>query len=180
MLIILIIALVCMGTALGYIYMLYQQCKSGPQSEKIDVKIKQESPDREKEYRNIDNQKRDRQVIEDPLYPPLNRDHSSTPQIFYQRTRKEDDRYRLVAYMVAQEDPSDTWKLFARDTGRGRANFYMMPSDKNSDIKVSLETPQLRDIYDIPRSLNVSSPVLRHTSYQIMELQKSDMDSPYY
>ena len=124
------------------------------------------------------NGKRDRQVLEDALYPPLNRDHSSNPKLFYE-TRNV-DRYRLVAYMVAQEDPSDTWKLFARDTGRGRANFYMMPSDKNSDIKVSLDTPQLRDIYDIPRSLKVSSPVLRHTRYEIMELQKGEIDSPYY
>ena len=189
--IILIVALVCMGSALGYMYMLYQQCKSRPitcdvpkkervtsnQVNQTSNQVNQTS-NQVNQTSNRINQIRDRQVLEDALYPPLNRDHSSNPKLFYER--RNDDRYRLVGYMVAQEDPSDTWKLFARDTGRGRANFYMMPSDKNSDIKVTLDSPQLRDIYDIPRSLKVSSPVLRHTRYEIMELQKGDLDSPYY
>lgn len=136
---------------------------------------------------------RDVKVLRDPLYPPLNRTHINThttyqnnPRLHAEQTRPDgNDRFRLVGYLVSQEDRSDSWKLFARDTGRGRASFYAMPSNKNNDIKISLDPetnmpgPKLRDIYDIPTSIQINHPMLPHQYYNIIELEKTDFTSQY-
>lgn len=161
----LLIAVLC--AALSYLYALYQHCStrkcpeiSCPKPLSLDRVIdppRQMSPER------------DRRVISDPLYPPLNRYKTG-----------EEDRYRLVGYMVGSEDLSDSWRLFARDTGRGRASFYAMPSDKNREIKVSLDNPKLRDLYDIPKTISLSSPLFKSGNYEIIELEKHDFSSNIY
>ena len=182
--VILVIGIIIMTGITTSLYMLYDACRKRPC--KLETTCINTSKPVEKTTCNIlqtpapeKREDRDRQVISDPLYPPLNRDHIRN-EIFNQRTQKSEDRYRLVGYLVAQEDTNDSWRLFGRDTGRGKGEFYAMPSDNTKDIKVSMDQTSLRDIYSIPSEITINSPLFKYRNYTIMELGKSDLGSSYY
>lgn len=142
---------------------------------------------------------RDRQVLNDPLYPALNRSetrtHNNTVSLIdkkqlYNNTQEFSDRYRLVAYVSAQDkDKVDSggnvWKLFGRQKNRNQAEFYMVPSNNNFDMKIMLNNDiivgndKLRDIYTIPNTLTFNSPLLNQTSYQVIELPMNDYTNMY-
>lgn len=141
---------------------------------------------------------RDRLVLNDPLYPALNRSetrtHDSTVQLvdkkqLYNSTQEFSDRYRLVAYVTSQDEKKDAggnvWKLLARQRNRNQAEFYMIPANSNYDMKVMLNNDivsgkeKLQDIYTIPKSLTFNSPLLNATPYEITELPMNDFTNAY-
>lgn len=140
---------------------------------------------------------RDRRVLNDPLYPAVNRTEFNTHQgivdkiktkALYNTTQEFTDRYRLVAYVTNHDENKDSggnvWKLLARQKDRNRADFFMVPSNNNYDMKVMLNNDiivgeKLRDVYTIPKQLQFKSPLLNETPYEVTELPMNDFTSSY-
>ena len=136
---------------------------------------------------------RDRKVLEDDLYPPLNRgdtrSHTNlTNNInrrrMYVNTQETGDTFRLVAYVTSTSDEKDSgnnnWKLFARKKDRHFSEFYMIPTDNTNDIKISVNNDnvignRLRDVYDIPQQITFNSPLLNKEPYDVVEVPKADL-----
>lgn len=136
---------------------------------------------------------RDRKVLNDQLYPPLNRSDNIThtnlanninKRNMYVNTNDMRDTYRLVAYVTNGSDEKDTgnnnWKLFARQKDRNMSDFYLKPTDNNNDIKVPVSDDiivggRLRDIYDIPRKITFNSPMFNKEPYDVVEVPKADL-----
>jgi len=136
---------------------------------------------------------RDYKVLNDPLYPPLNRSDNRTHTDMVQKINRRDmyirtndinDTYRLVAYLtnnsVSRDTGGNSWKLFARQKDRHISDFYMKPTDNNNDIKIPLTDEivvgsRLRDIYNIPNEITFNSPMLNNTPYYVMEVPKADL-----
>jgi hypothetical protein len=141
---------------------------------------------------------RDRRVLNDPLYPALNRSEFNTHQgiadkikakALYNNTQEFTDRYRLVGYVTSQDnDKKDSggnvWKLMARQKDRNRADFYMIPANNNYDMKVMLNDDiivgeKLRDVYTIPKQLSFKTPLLNENAYEVTELPMNDFTNSY-
>jgi hypothetical protein len=136
---------------------------------------------------------RDRKVLHDPLYPPLNRSDNKTHtelannianRNMYIRTNDMGDTYRLVGYVTNNSDDKDVgnnnWKLFARQKDRHISEFYMKPTDNNNDVKVPITDDiiigdRLRDIYNIPQQITFKSPMFNKDPYNIVEVPKADL-----
>jgi hypothetical protein len=136
---------------------------------------------------------RDRKVIEDQLYPPLNRSDNKThselvkninSRNMYIQTNNMNDKYRLVGYVTNNAEEKDVgnnnWKLFARQKDRNISDFYMKPTDNNNDIKVPITDDivvgdKLRDIYNISKHITFNSPLFNNTPYNIIEIPKADL-----
>ena len=136
---------------------------------------------------------RDRKVLNDPLYPPLNRSDNKTHaelannianRNMYIRTNDVGDTYRLVGYVTNNSDEKDTgnnnWKLFARQKDRHISEFYMKPTDNNNDVKVPITDDiivgdRLRDIYNIPKQITFKSPMFNKDPYNVVEVPKADL-----
>ena len=136
---------------------------------------------------------RDRKVLGDPLYPPLNRSDNKTHtelannianRNMYIRTNDMGDTYRLVGYVTNNSADKDVgnnnWKLFARQKDRHISEFYMKPTDNNNDVKVPITDDiivgnRLRDIYNIPSQLTFKSPMFNKDPYNVVEVPKADL-----
>lgn len=136
---------------------------------------------------------RDRKVLNDPLYPPLNRSDNKTHtelvnnitnRNMYIRTNDINDTYRLVGYVTNNSQEKDTgnnnWKLFARQKDRNISEFYMKPTDNNNDVKVPITDDiivgdRLRDIYNIPQQITFKSPMFNKDPYNVVEVPKADL-----
>ena len=136
---------------------------------------------------------RDRKVVEDQLYPPLNRSDNKThselvkninSRNMYIQTNSINDKYRLVAYVTNNAEEKDVgnnnWKLFARQKDRNISDFYMKPTDNNNDMKVPITDDivvgdRLRDIYNIPKQITFNSPLFNKIPYNIVEIPKADL-----
>ena len=136
---------------------------------------------------------RDRKVLNDPLYPPLNRSDNKTHaelannianRNMYIRTNDMGDTYRLIGYVTNNSDDKDTgnnnWKLFARQKDRHISEFYMKPTDNNNDVKVPITDDiivgdRLRDIYNIPKQITFKSPMFNKEPYNVVEVPKADL-----
>jgi hypothetical protein len=144
-----------------------------------------------------DAETRDRQVLADPLYPPLNRTDRRTFESVVHETNKRNinipvkdigDTYRLVGYIInkdAQKDAGgNNWKLMARQKDRNEAEFYMIPTNRDFDVKVPL-TPEVfvgqrfKDVYTIPKDVQFNSPMLNKSAYEFVELPKTSFADPY-
>ena len=145
-------------------------------------------------------QQRDYRVLADPLYPPLNRtDHDTHTNLqynisnrnMYVPTQDNNDTYRLVGYLVNKDETrqdvgGNSWKLFARQKDRHTSDFYMVPANKNYDVKIHVKDDmvasgdRLRDLYTIPNNLTFKTPMLNDTPYEFIEIPKSDLSSPNY
>jgi len=143
---------------------------------------------------------RDRRVLNDPLFPPLNRtDRLTFDSVAYETKQRNiniptndiGDRFRQVGYvtLVSQEGEKDAggnqWKLLGREKNRHESEFYMVPTNNNYDIKVPLTPevvvgPRLKDIYTIPNELRFKSPLLNKGTYEFVELPKTDFADSYY
>lgn len=140
---------------------------------------------------------RDTQVLTDPLYPPLNRTDRGTFESVVRETNARNinihikdigDSYRLIGYLINKDVAKDTggnnWKLMARMKDRNEADFYLIPTNKDFDVKVPL-TPnmfagqRLRDIYTIPKEVTLKSPLLNATPYEFVELPKGSFSDSY-
>jgi len=139
---------------------------------------------------------RDYRVLEDPLYPPLNRTDRLTYETRVRKLSVRDpssfDTYRLVGYLTckdtSQKDAGgNSWKLMARQKDRNEAEFYLIPTNNNFDVKIPI-TPdtlargqsRLRDVYSIPSQLMFSSPLLNTVPYDFIELPKSSLTDMSY
>jgi len=136
---------------------------------------------------------RDRKVLDDDLYPPLNRgDTRSHTNLanninrrrMYVNTQETGDTFRLVAYITSTSDKKDSgnnnWKLFARQKDRHFSEFYMIPTDNTNDLKISINNDnivgyKLRDVYDIPQQLTFNTPLLNKDPYDVVEVPKADL-----
>jgi hypothetical protein len=144
-------------------------------------------------------QQRDYRVLADPLYPPLNRTdadtHTSLQYNIANRTmniptQDHNDTFRLVGYLTnkdatQQDVGGNTWKLFARQKDRHSSDFYMVPANKNYDVKIHvkddmIQGERLRDLYTIPNSITFKSSMLNDTPYEFIEIPKSDLTSANY
>lgn len=191
-----------------------QKCKKKLEACKLDKKEESRDPERIPmitEYRDkreepsvqervpMITEYRDRRVINDPLYPPLNRSDRQTfeSNVFQTQarninvpTRDMYDSFRLVGYLTCKDDKKDAggnhWKLMARQKNRHESEFYMIPTNKDYDVKVPLTSDvvvgtNLRDIYTIPNVLSFRSPMLNQSPYDFVELPKTSFqDSQYY
>jgi hypothetical protein len=138
---------------------------------------------------------RDYRVLNDPLYPPLNRTDTQTHQMLeknidarnmYVPTNDTMDNYRLVGYVVNKDQDKDAggnnWKLFARQKDRNTADFYMVPANNNYDVKIHItdemvKGDRLRDVYSLPNHITFSSPMLNSSPYEYVEIPKADLSS---
>ena len=139
---------------------------------------------------------RDQQVLSNPLYPPLNRQDTSTMARLMAEPRLQptsttggtpNDQYRIIAYLVNTVDKNDVWKLFARNrdgTNGRRTNtaFYVASANKNIDVKFVLTsdmldggTARLRDIYDLPEYLVIRHPLFAQVPYEVATLPSADL-----
>jgi hypothetical protein len=136
---------------------------------------------------------RDRKVLGDPLYPPLNRSDNKTHtelannianRNMYIKTNDLGDTYRLVGYITNNSADKDVgnnnWKLFARQKDRHISEFYMKPTDNNNDVKVPITDDiivgdRLRDIYNIPSQITFKSPMFNKDPYNVVEVPKADL-----
>jgi len=136
---------------------------------------------------------RDRKVLDDDLYPPLNRGDTRShtnlanninKRRMYVNTQETGDTFRLVAYVASTSDEKDSgnnnWKLFARQKDRHFSEFYMIPTDNTNDLKISINNDnvvghRLRDVYDIPQQLTFNTPLLNKEPYDVVEVPKADL-----
>lgn len=137
---------------------------------------------------------RDVRVLRDDLYPPYNRssteitrDYATHPALRPLPTRDTSDTYRIVGYLVDQEDKNDVWKLYAREKHRGgRSEFYVSPANRNYDMKIFIDndmvsgSEKLTDVYNLPNELRLKHPMMGNSTYQVVELPKSDFSSSYF
>lgn len=138
-------------------------------------------------------ERRDIQVLRDPLYPPLNRSDNVTTTNNYIHTvdrqinvptNDNRDTYRIVGYLINEDSEhrdkgGNTWKLFARQKQRGQGDYYIIPADSNYDLKIPItdsivKGEKLRDIYSIPSEITFDSPFLLKSPYKFVELPKTD------
>lgn len=143
-------------------------------------------------------QVRDRRVLNDPLYPSLNRTDTQTFNAvtrevrngnLYQNQRGSGDEFRIVGYLSNNQEKRDSggnqWKLFARMRDNNQGEFYIIPVNNNYDMKIPLTTEvivgeRLRDVYSIPNELRFKSSLLNDGVYEFVELPKTDFNSPQY
>lgn len=138
---------------------------------------------------------RDVRVLQDPLYPALNRtDRNAFDSVVESTinrrinvpTQSFNDTYRLVGYLSNNDDEIGRWKLFGRQKDKNRGDYYMIPVDRQQDMKVQVTDSitvgeKLRDLDTIPNQLTFKSPLLASTPYTFTELPKADLSdgSPY-
>lgn len=117
---------------------------------------------------------RDRAVLNDKLYPPLNRS-----------PLQKHDNYRLIGYLVGDESANDSWQLYGRQVYNNRGQFYVIPTDRNSDIKIALDEDimygtRLRDVDNLPSSIQLDHPMFTSKTYNVIENKRADFNSFYY
>lgn len=129
---------------------------------------------------------RDYRVLNDPLYPPVNRNAYQNEQRFLREPRlqqdiQSDDKYRIIGYLVNSHDKEDVWKLFARELNirRGSAVFYAANADKNKDIKIVLSQDiiikgHLKDIYNLSDEVIINHPMFMTSPYKVVSLPGND------
>lgn len=142
---------------------------------------------------------RDMRVLDDPLYPPLNRTdrvtydgvvRQSDARNFNVPTQGSGDSYRLVGYLINSSDDTkdsggNSWKLMARQKDRNEADFYIIPTNKDFDVKVPL-TPEVfaggsrfKSVDTVPMEVQLVSPLLSKTPYTFVELPKGSFSDGY-
>ena len=121
-------------------------------------------------------QTRDRAVISDPLYPPLNRS-SISPH----------DTYRMVGYLVGEESKTDVWQLYGRQVNNTRSEFYVRPTDRNVDMKIPLQdndftSPKyrLRNMDNLPDITSIDNPMFTSSIYRVVSNPNTDFSSLYF
>lgn len=150
-------------------------------------------PESQPIYDKTDTIKRDHKVLDDDLYPPLNRSDTNTHtqlanniinRNMYVKTNNIDDTFRLVGYVTNNATETDngnnSWKLFGRQKDRHLSEFYMTPTNNNNDVKIHIKDDmivgdKLRDVYAIPNNITFNSPMLNTDQYEVVEVPKADL-----
>ena len=141
----------------------------------------------------VQQQDRDRLVLNDPLYPPLNRTDKSTHERtmnqikqgnLYQSQNQSDDAYRLIGYITSNSEILDAgrnnWKLFARMKDRNMGEYYIVPTNNTIDLKIPLTQEivvgeRLKDVYTLPNEMQFNSPMLNKSKYTFTEIPKEQL-----
>lgn len=142
---------------------------------------------------------RDIRVLEDPLYPPLNRTDEpnfnamatevKSGDIYVPTNMKNQDSYRLIGYLINHESVKDAggnnWKFFGRMKDRYTGEYYISPTNNNIDLKIPLTNDivvgdRLRDLYTLPREMKFKSPMLNTGIYEYTEIPKTDFTNTRY
>lgn len=140
---------------------------------------------------------RDKRVLHDQLYPPLNREERDAlmfaPPPPIDTTGHKEDTFRLLGYITYTDDDAhskkdagnNTWKCMGRMKNRHEGEFYAVPANTNDDLKIPLEpgtlaSGRLRDLDTIPSELQFNSPFFNRGTYTFVELPKRDLGSVYY
>lgn len=138
---------------------------------------------------------RDLRVLNDPLYPALNRTEKNAFEGVIDNTLKRNfniptntynDTYHLVGYVVNEEDKtSSKWKLFGRQKDRNKGEYFMVPVDRTIDMKIQItddivEGEKLRSVDTIPNEIKFKTPLLSNTPYKFTELPKADLADEYF
>ena len=132
---------------------------------------------------------RDLRVLHDPLYPAYNRTDRDNYELVAENTfrrninvptQRFNDSYRLIGYASNSDDEVGRWKVFGRQKDRNRGDYYMVPVNKNYDLKVQITDKivvgeKLRDIDTVPDTITFDSPLLAQTPYTFVELPKGDL-----
>lgn len=201
LLIILLVILVGL-TVVGYRYIVNVINISHTDNDKVCMPIKTYH-DMQRKHSNVVaspqvvDDSRDRRVLNDPLYPALNRSefdvhNGIVEQIkrknLYNTTQEFTDRYRLVAYVTNHDENKDSggnvWKLMARQKNRNQGEFFLVPANNNYDMKIMLNNDiitgeKLKDIYTIPKQLTFKTPLLNETPYEVSEIPMNDFTNSY-
>ena len=145
-----------------------------------------------------DTEERDRKVVSDQLYPPLNRtdekNHTAIAREvqaghLYQNTTDSIDSFRLIGYLTNNEPVRDSggnnWRLYARMKDRNQGEFYITPANNNIDLKIPLTSQivvseRLRDLYTLPKEMRFNAPMLNKGTYEFTEIPKADFGSTRY
>jgi len=142
---------------------------------------------------------RDIRVLEDPLYPPLNRTDEPNFNAITTEVKRGDiyvptngiasDSYRLIGYLSNHESVKDAggnnWKFFGRMKDRYTGEYYISPVNNNIDLKIPLTNDivvgdRLRDLYTLPREMRFKSPMLNTGVYEYTEIPKTDFTNARY
>jgi hypothetical protein len=135
---------------------------------------------------------RDVKVINDPLYPPLNRENSqnfNALQSLNVPLNDIQDTYHILGYLTSDSELKDkggnNWKLFGRMKNKNQGDFYIIPANNNYDIKIPITNDiivgqRLTDLYSIPTEFRFRSPMLNDDVYKFTELPKTDFSSNRY
>lgn len=144
--------------------------------------------------------KRDRRVLHDDLYPPLNRTEASNHQAIQKEIHQGhlynnaspngfQDQFRLIGYLsnlsATKDAGHNNWKLLGRMKDRHQGEYYIIPANSQLDIKIPLTSDivvgeRLRDTYSLPKEMRFNSPLLNNTPYVFIEIPKTDFSSPFY
>lgn len=132
---------------------------------------------------------RDLRVLQDPLYPAYDRTDKDTFDSVVDNTlrrninvptQRYNDTYHLVGYISNPDDPVGNYKLFGRQKDRNRGNYYLIPVNKNYDMKIQVTDgntvgEKLRDIDTLPDEMSFNTPLLATTPYTFTQLPKGDL-----
>lgn len=133
---------------------------------------------------------RDRRVINDPLYPMINRTDRPTfdylirhPTFHGIPTRyRNQDTYRPIA--VAKIN-NDFYNLMGRrsNPNSSKGDYYLSSLDKHKNIKIPLvddrNNPLIKDFDNIPETLDINYGILNGSTLEIQELKNADLTSGY-
>lgn len=137
---------------------------------------------------------RDVNVIDNPLYPILNRAERpisdmilANNQFLNFSTRGSPDTYRPMAIAKkVGEVPTELYYLMGRQKyqGSSQGEFYLTSMNKDKNIKIPINrdntNPRLNDYYNLPTTLEITSGIFANDIFQIQELPTSDLSSGYY
>jgi hypothetical protein len=133
---------------------------------------------------------RDIRVLHDDLYPAYNRADKGSFESVVDKTlerkinvptRHYSDSYRLIGYLTNDEDEIKTWKLMAKQTDRNKSDFFMIPANRNYDMKVQITNDivvgdKINDLYNVPKEVKFNTPLLSSGPYKFSELPKGDIN----
>jgi len=139
---------------------------------------------------------RDVAVLNDDLYPPLNRNpkpiandymrYKSTGYFDYPN-RGTPDTFRLIGYMINSTNKHEKWNLFGRQkfSGSSQGEFYVVQQCSNSTCtKINLDDDilvggKIRDFYNLPNTITLNSPLFDTVPYNIVQLKTTLDSGPY-
>jgi hypothetical protein len=134
---------------------------------------------------------RDNRVLNDPLYPVINRtDRPTYDQLALYlsnrtiATRGNSDTFRQVGITVANDDKRTKYLLMGRSIhGRPDGEFYLVEVNSNNMMKIPLVDKSnrqlIKDIYNIPETLDINYGVLAGTTLTIQEIKTADLSTSW-
>lgn len=141
---------------------------------------------------------RDRRVINDPLYPIINRSDRPTfdyliknPTIKGIMTRYDDnlDTPRPIAIARLNingfNSTSELYYLFGKRRSRNssKGEYYLWAPNNNNQIKIPLvddrNNPLIKDFDNLPTTLTIKDGIFANATLEIQELKNADLNSPY-